>query len=177
IGLALARLTPARAAAARSPVWWFALAVLLANLPDFDFLPGILLADAGRFHREASHSLAAAVVVGVVAGLAAAGTRAGAWRIGLVSAAFYASHLVLDFFSEDPAAPVGQPVFWPFRAEPVISPWTPFLGVVHDGTGLGEFVASVLTGANLVVLAREVVVLGPVLGLAWLAARRSERRR
>lgn len=173
VGLAAARL--ARGGAGRVPVWWYALAVLLANLPDFDFLPGILLHDAGRFHRGASHSLAAAAVVGVIAALLARRLGARAWRFGAGCAALYASHLVVDFFSEDPVAPVGQPLFWPLPQR-VISPWTPFLGVSHDGTGLADFVASVVTGANAVVIGREVILLAPIVALVWLYGVRRERR-
>lgn len=173
VGLAAVRLAPG--GARRVPVWWYALAVLLANLPDFDFLPGILIHDAGRFHRGASHSLLAAGVVGVIAGLLARRARLAAWRFGAACAALYASHLVVDFFSEDPVAPVGQPLFWPLSLR-VISPWTPFLGVSHDGTGLGDFIASVLTGANALVIGREVAVLAPILALAWLYGARRERR-
>ena len=35
-------------------------------VPDFDFLPGILIGEPGAFHHGASHSLTSAVIFGVV---------------------------------------------------------------------------------------------------------------
>ena len=39
---------------------------LIANAPDLDFLPGLLVGDLSRFHHGPSHSIGFAVLVGVV---------------------------------------------------------------------------------------------------------------
>ena len=42
------------------PLLW--LAVVAANAPDFDFLPGLLLGNEGLYHRGAGHSLGGAFI-------------------------------------------------------------------------------------------------------------------
>ncbi len=43
---------------------WF---IVLANLPDFDFIPGILIGDPGRFHHTYSHSIGFVLLIMLLA--------------------------------------------------------------------------------------------------------------
>jgi len=95
--------------------WKLALyCILLANAADFDFVPGILLGNAARFHHGGMHSFGAAMICGVIAGMVF-----GMWKkkfsskVFLVSSCAYASHIVLDYFND---AHNGLPVFWPLSA-------------------------------------------------------------
>lgn len=46
--------------------WLLTGSVVLANLPDLDFLPGLLLGDPMYFHRQGRHSITTAIIVGLV---------------------------------------------------------------------------------------------------------------
>jgi membrane-bound metal-dependent hydrolase YbcI (DUF457 family) len=83
------------------PQAWQAWAVCLisANLPDLDFIPGLLTGNPRAYHRGPSHSLMAALL--------AAGLGAFLWigsplpwltRAGLIFIA-YGSHVGLDYFT------------------------------------------------------------------------------
>lgn len=108
--------------------WLLVVGALVGASPDLDFLPGLLIGDAARFHHGLSHSLALAVVVACLAWIVASRDR-GTFAIGAGSA--YASHLLLDALSHDPSPPVGIPLFWPVSDVYVISPITPLPRVFH----------------------------------------------
>src|SRR2546425_12502035 len=70
-------------------------AVGLANGPDLDFFPGLVIGHAGAYHRGVTHTLAAVVVVGltvVAAGGVGGARRAAVVRAAAWAAAVYASH-------------------------------------------------------------------------------------
>jgi len=75
------------------------LCLVSANLPDVDFIPGLLSGDPRAFHRGPSHSLTAAfVVAGLGAALWMGSSLPWLTRAGLIFFA-YSSHVVLDFFT------------------------------------------------------------------------------
>ena len=95
-------------------------AVLLAAValaPDLDLLVGD--------HRGISHSLGAAVVAGALASVAAAlrkGVRPGsdpffAARWGAAVALAWASHVFLDWLSNDTRPPIGVMALWPITRD------------------------------------------------------------
>jgi hypothetical protein len=74
-------------------------------LPDIDLLwTGV--------HRGPTHSLAAALIVGLAV-LAATRQR----RLALASAAAYASHTLLDWLGSDTSPPLGLMALWPVTRE------------------------------------------------------------
>ena len=73
-----------------------------AIAPDLDLLVGA--------HREASHSLGAALIAGGIAALAARRHRA---RWGAAVAVAWASHVLLDWLSNDTRPPIGVMALWP----------------------------------------------------------------
>jgi membrane-bound metal-dependent hydrolase YbcI (DUF457 family) len=79
-------------------------ALLLAGLaaaPDLDLLVGT--------HRGASHSLGAAVIVGVAALIVMRSPR---WAVAATLA--WGSHVLLDWLSNDTRPPIGIMALWPF---------------------------------------------------------------
>jgi len=148
-----------------------AAAVALANGPDFDFLPGMLAGTPGAFHRGPTHSVAAALVVG----LAAAGIgwwrrpggRGAAWWAGFAAAA-YASHLLVDFVTVDMVAPYGAPFLWPMseRFFHAGSAW--FDEIVIDPSSRAGFVRSLVTRTALLTWLGEVVRAALVVGAVAL---------
>ncbi len=171
----LAGCTAATLAAARHAPsgvrWrWLLLLVLLANLPDLDFLPGLFIGQPEAFHRGASHSAAAALLCGGALGAVGwwRGARVGLWFA--LGAGAYGSHLVLDFFSPATDASSGLPLLWPLSAERFLSPWPLFLSIEKSGVGAG-FLASLLSAHNLVAVVWEAVLLAPVVAAAFFLQR------
>jgi len=136
-----------------------AAAVLLANAPDLDFVPGLLIGAPAAFHRGVTHTLFAVVVVGCLVGLArrmVGGAHAAAWRTALWASAVYASHIAVDLLTIDAAAPWGFRAFWPLSNAFVIAPVTPFAEIVINPSGRAAFVASLLAPHTIGVWAREI---------------------
>src|SRR5687767_7177296 len=100
-----------------------ALVVVAANLPDLDFLPGLLVGQPNRFHHGPSHSLAAAAIAaGLLYALSmrffGAVPRVRLFTVLLVASL---SHSLLDYCSADTSQPYGVPLFWPISSEYHIS--------------------------------------------------------
>lgn len=150
------------------PLLW--LAVLAANAPDFDFLPGLFLGNESLFHRGAGHSLGGAFVFSAAV-FAAALVLTRSWKRALpallLASALFMSHLVLDLFGRDPSPPHGIQFFWPFSDSYTFWEWHLFPNLERR-----PFDRSVVSRA-VPVVAAELLLLGPLL----LAARFWRRRR
>jgi membrane-bound metal-dependent hydrolase YbcI (DUF457 family) len=144
-------------------------------VPDFDFLPGILIGDLPAFHHGPSHSLAFAVLFGVIVFLFIRRRHKDiAVRIGLLAAAAYASHVLLDLVSVNEGAR-GVPILWPLSDHQ-------FGFNLHL---LGHFrysdtyrgIWTVIRWDNLSALSRELVVIGSLPLLLFWRERRSTQPR
>jgi membrane-bound metal-dependent hydrolase YbcI (DUF457 family) len=97
--------------------------MLLANLADFDVIPGMMLGDPDLFHRSFTHSVAAAVLCAAV--VAGAGkllkSKISSFKFFCVSLAAYFSHVFLDAFTGTVSF-----VWWPFQVK--VAPVT-FAGI------------------------------------------------
>jgi hypothetical protein len=80
-----------------------ALFAMLGMLPDLDLLLPVV------DHRTFSHSLTAAVIVGVAAAVL---TRRS--RVGLAAGAACGTHVLLDWLGSDTTPPIGIMALWPF---------------------------------------------------------------
>ncbi|MGC1308914.1 MAG: metal-dependent hydrolase [Phormidesmis sp.] len=103
--------------------------LLVANLPDLDFLPQLLTGI--NVHRGPSHSLSAAFIVSTILAwvIQRARPQFSYKALFLLTFAIYGSHLLFDFFT---AGGSGIPLLWPFSAQPFISPFSVFPGVHHS---------------------------------------------
>ncbi len=92
--------------------------------PDLDFIPGLLLGNPNRFHQTFSHSLSMAFLLALGFGaILRLRYRGSSWlRWSSLLLILIASHLLLDFFTEDQRPPIGFPLFWPFSEDPQTSP-------------------------------------------------------
>lgn len=121
--------------------------ILLANLPDFDFLPGVIIGDASFFHRTFSHSLTACFLTALSGGLLwHLFARMSFLRATILSFVSYASHLMLDLTG---VGPKGLQLMWPFSSTLYYGPRVDFSIPIHEhalekATGLGSFIAAVL---------------------------------
>jgi inner membrane protein len=88
--------------------------VFFANVPDIDYIPGILIGKLNAYHHYYTHTVAWCV-------LASTGTwlcwKAFRPRVGLREYFFLLllslSHLVADYFTEDTSLPYGIMPWWP----------------------------------------------------------------
>jgi inner membrane protein len=137
-----------------------ALAVIsvAAIAPDFDFIPGILIGDNNRFHHGPSHSFAAAILAGLACWLVARASRfAMPVRLGVLTGASYASHILLDMLTTDGLAPYGVPVFWPWSVDRLSFPIHIFVDIKR-APGVQNFFVSLLVPHNAWALAREAAI-------------------
>lgn len=137
-------------------------AAVLANGPDFDFLPGIVAGNPDLCHRGITHTLGATLLVTAVAAAAAwiARRRWSAVRaVAVFVGAAYGSHLLLDFCTADAVPPHGAQFLWPFSNEYYLLP-KPLLGeLIIDRTGRAAFFESLFSGAALVRWGTETLLL------------------
>jgi len=145
VGMAAGRLasrTDARGGTAALALRMVGLSAL-SLLPDVDVVAFHLHIPYGApfGHRGASHSLVAALVIGVLAGLVARSRGCGL-RVGLYAALVTATHGPLDALTDGGR---GVALLWPFSLERFFFPWTP-IPVAPIGIGIvsarGLFVAS-----------------------------------
>ncbi len=132
--------------------------VVLSNAPDFDFLPGLFLNDASRFHHGVSHTLGASILAGFLGALWFR-KRLPFWKVFWILGAVYFSHVLLDYFTEDPRAPYGVMLFWPFTDNFYISDFSIFKKVMRSNDTL-TFFPSLFSMHNLSEALRELAILG-----------------
>jgi inner membrane protein len=123
---------------------------------DLDLLVGA--------HSGASHSIGAALAVGVLAYVI--GRRG---RFALALGAAYASHILLDWLGSDSAPPIGIMALWPFTREYYESTLHLFSAISR------RYRSPDFWSLNLRAVVREAIVLIPLaLGAAVLNRRRSQ---
>jgi inner membrane protein len=151
-------------------VRWLLLYICLANAPDLDFLPGVLVGRPGLYHQGISHSLGFALVVSLaVAGVCRLWGKSFA-AIFALSFTAYVSHIVIDFLGSDTRPPYGIPLLWPISAEHFISPVPIFWGVHHAGPMAGsmlKWLGTLFHPYNVGAIALEVVLLLPFILLSY----------
>jgi hypothetical protein len=139
-------------------------------LPDFDFLPGILIGEPAAFHHGVSHSLGFAGLFGalVFITLHLCRPKNGAGQAALLASFAYGLHVVLDFVSAKNSVPLA----WPLFVEKIGVNLNLF-GHFHHG-GFEGGIWSIVRWANLAPVMRELTILGiPVLLLVvWRERRR-----
>jgi membrane-bound metal-dependent hydrolase YbcI (DUF457 family) len=166
IGHALAGLALERLHASGAPTRGRAvLAAAAAVLPDLDL--ALRYVDGRNHHRAASHSLGAALLVGVLVwACRRVSGRPGALAWGSLAAAAWLSHVLLDWLGRDTNPPLGLMALWPLSDGWFQSPWPIFLDI-------GRTLDLHTIGSNALAAAWEVLLLAPLL---WLAARSRRAR-
>lgn len=154
---------------------WLVLAVFVANLPDLDFLPGLLVQNANRFHHGITHSLGALVVVVAVVAAVARWRHSPVRPLVTLAALAYGSHLVLDMLAVDTRPPFGIPLFWPLHGAYVLSPLPLFLDV-RRAADPSLFWVSLFSRHNFLAVMRESLLLGGALAASLAVHRRKQRR-
>ncbi|HZH04072.1 MAG TPA: metal-dependent hydrolase, partial [Myxococcaceae bacterium] len=129
----------------------------LALIPDLDVVAFALRVPYGApwGHRGASHSLAAALAVGLLAGWLARGTSLPPVRTGLWAVLAMASHGLLDILTDGGQ---GVALFWPLDPTRYFAPFRP-LPVSPVGAGM-------FSARGLYVIGVELLAFAPL----WLYA-------
>lgn len=143
-------------------------AIFYSNVPDIDFLPGLVGKDPAAYHAKATHSMPVAVGAGIVSGLLArvSGSRFG--QSFIRTSLLYASHLLLDYFGKE--APDGQPLLWPFKntCYSIGDAW--FITIVSRKAS-DNFFLGLFTPQNYRAVRREVFTVVPALITGLLVGR------
>lgn len=139
-------------------------------LPDLDFLPGFVIGNLGAFHHGVSHSVAFAVLFGMlVCFLFRWRHQDVALRGGVLATLSYASHIALDFAAVNEGTR-GVPIIWPLSDQQFGLNF-PMLGYFQYSNSIW----SVFRWDNVHALTREFTILGiPVL---FLITREMRKRR
>lgn len=139
------------------------LTIILALLPDVDFLFGFFVGNPNRYHHQFTHSLTFVVVTGMIAATMLAGRNRVQFSLfAVVFMGAGVSHILLDFFAVDTREPFGIPLFWPLENHFYISPVQIFSDV-HRASDNRLFFVSMLTKHNLWTVVFEIILLGPLL--------------
>jgi membrane-bound metal-dependent hydrolase YbcI (DUF457 family) len=164
VGLAVHAVT-ARDVAEAGRLRRAALVAVAAMAPDLDLL--FRFVDGRNHHQAETHSIGAAVLAGLATVLVAklAGGRA-PLALGLVVAAGWLTHPLLDYFGNDTHPPIGLMALWPFDRGFYKSPWIVFMDI-------GRTLDWRTVRHNVVAIAWELLVLTPFLGAAgWVVTRK-----
>lgn len=127
----------------------------IAVLPDLDLLFGL--------HRGMTHSVTAALIIGIGYGLFQRTDRVG---VGICAFLSYGSHLVFDWCGVDTGPPSGVMAFWPLSESYYQSSFLIFHRVCREYWDLACW------ENNVMALGWELTVLVPVTVLAVLLRRR-----
>ena len=89
--------------------------VICANLPDIDFIPGLLQGDMSRYHQTYTHTLGFALVVTVVTFIVLKIRKVkNCLSVSLLTFTIVFTHIILDTLTCDSRPPIGSQLFWPF---------------------------------------------------------------
>ena len=133
------------------------LVVIVSNLPDLDFLPGILSGEPNRYHHGFSHSLGFAVILSGLFFWIERYCRRGKkpwFSLGFFT--LYTLHVVVDYFAMDTTAPYGEPLIWPFSTSFYIFPH-PFFLDVERSSNPSQFFISIFSKHNLLAVLLEIL--------------------
>lgn len=143
--------------------------ILVANLPDIDYLPGFLMGKPNKFHHGMTHSISLAVLIGCILGLIYfMKERRNFVKYFFSFSMTYSSHLLLDFLGKDTSYPYGEQLFWPFSNIYFMSPIAIFSDV-HKASSSKIFIQSLFNWNNLGTVVIEAIILLPII---WLIKNR-----
>jgi len=157
------------------PIFGILILIVVANLPDIDYLFGFFKGNPNLYHHGWTHSFVFVLVMGfVVYGICYFFIRDSALAVGLIVAGILFTHLILDYFTLDTSPPFGLQLFWPFSTSYFISSATLF-GDVHKSATSVTFIQSLFVWHNLKTVLLEIVILVPVLIVFRLIRKRRNR--
>jgi len=135
----------------------FFLIIFLSNLPDLDFIPGIIAGEPNRYHHGISHSFGFLFILsGILFFLVKLWDRAKSKMITGWFILLSSIHVILDFFADDTSSPFGEPMFWPIWSSYVISPISIFFDIRRSNE-TDQFIPSLFSLHNLKAITIEII--------------------
>lgn len=144
--------------------------IIVANSPDLDFIPGLILGKPNLYHHGISHSIGFGFLVSFAAAWLITRNKPAIFRSELVFLMIcFGSHLVLDLFSMDARLPFGIPILWPFSSTYYMIPILPPVNhSILDHATIGQFLTDAFSYHNLYVIGLEILLTMPFfLILLW----------
>lgn len=139
--------------------------IFSANVPDLDFLPGLIIGDMNRYHHGISHSIGGAFIYALIVWFLGRFMDWNYWRLSLTAALAYCSHLIADYWAEDGGAPFGAPFLWPLSDQYYISPFPILKRFEHGevGDGLVAIIKQLLLSVNFQAILLEIIIFVPMI--------------
>lgn len=136
--------------------------VFASLAPDFDFIPGIFVGAANKYHHGASHSLGAAIIFAIFMALIFKWKKLLSFRTAfLIFFILYFVHVLVDMAAVDLRPPIGVELLWPFSSKYFISPIIVF-PPVHKKDLMDLFsIDNIVTGAI------EIAIFLPILVVSY----------
>jgi len=148
------------------------LCIFIANTPDLDFVPGLLIGKPNLFHHGISHSVGMGAIFSLLlASLLNIGDTKSLNKDFLLFFSLYCSHLLLDYISYDGRPPLGIPIFWPLSGQYFIFKYPMLPPVAHSElthATIAQFLNGVCSIHNLYVIFMEFTVSLPLLLVVWI---------
>ena len=114
-------------------------------------------------HRTVTHSFSAVLFVGLFAGALAANAHRPIARVGLMCAAAYATHLLLDWLGTDTYPPRGIQAFWPITYDWFVSGTDVFRQTARQDVWSTESLLK-----NIRAIVQEIAIIGPTIVALYL---------
>jgi len=152
--------------------WLLLGSILLANLADVDLLLGLLFGDYDRFHGQATHSITAVVVVGLVIAVLAKQWNPNRLTWGIWGGGLYLSHIILDLLGGK------VQILWPLSQAYFGVPWKVFgtWDLFAPLLDIFKPLFSPYIFGKIQKRFSEVVVMTPLVVLAWCTGNYLSRR-
>ncbi len=152
----------------KAPLTWKSIlfCVIMANLPDFDVIPGIFAGDINLYHHAYTHTFLFAFAASLAVSALAPRSRL---KWAYMSFILVLSHFAIDYITIDRSPPIGLPLLWPFSD--MRFKWEfAFLPVVARGSSL----VSIINAHNIRTAAIETAVFLPFTILSYFLYRQKK---
>ncbi|EKD26214.1 MAG: hypothetical protein ACD_79C01304G0003 [uncultured bacterium] len=143
--------------------------VLVSNIPDIDFLPGLLIGAPNLFHHGISHSLGFSLFFGfLISFFVPHNNKSKYFTNALLLSLVCYSHVILDYFTTDERPPYGVMLFWPFDSTYYIAAQTIFIKALRSESSF-DFFQSLVNENNFRAIVREILIMGIFVALTKFA--------
>lgn len=140
--------------------------LVIGNLPDLDFIPGILVGNLNKYHQGLTHTLGFALIVSIIVWLGCIflKIKKPLYYTGLTILLLFI-HYITDCLNMDSRPPIGVNLFWPFLDKHIQMPFPIFYP--FNRTDLSK----ILSLDNLIALGSELIGGGVFLLSAFIISR------
>lgn len=142
--------------------------LIAALATDLDFIPGLIIGNANRYHHGITHSIGASLIAAFAFSLMFRLNRDYGERF-VIFLSLFLSHISLDYFSLDTSFPYGVPLFWPLSERYFISDVPLFIDIQRGSINL------LFSYHNWMAALRETLILGSFAAILFIYRYRKGR--